>query len=110
MNRKTDSAYLKHILDCITDCQKHTKSISEEYFYKDELIHTFVIHKIQIIGEAANQLSDEFKESHPEIPWFKVVGMRNKIVHDYLEVDLNAVWDTLKKDLPELKKHLQIFV
>ena len=62
---------------------------------------------MQIIGEAARKLSDEFKKSKPEMPWIDIIGMRNKIVHDYFDIDNKFVWDTIKNDLPKLEQVLK---
>lgn len=57
---------------------------------------------LEIMGEAANRISDSTKEAYAEIPWSQVIGMRNRLVHEYFRINLNAVWDTIKNDLPEL--------
>lgn len=62
-----------------------------------------VIRQIEIIGEAGRHVSIEFQEQYPEVPWSEMIGMRNKIVHDYFEIDIPTVWKTAKKDLPPLK-------
>jgi len=60
------------------------------------------LHHIQILGEAAARLSDEFQEKYPDIPWFKIIGMRNILVHDYFGIDIEAVWSVVENDLPVL--------
>ena len=72
-------------------------------FESDELIQTWILHHLLILGEAATRISDEFKENHSEIPWPKIIGMRNILVHNYLGIDLDIVWSVIDKDLPELK-------
>jgi uncharacterized protein with HEPN domain len=71
-------------------------------FRNDELIQTWILHHIQILGEAAARLSDEFQEKHPDIPWFKIIGMRNILIHDYFGIDIEAVWSVVENDLPVL--------
>jgi len=66
-----------------------------------------VIHHPQILGEAACRISDELHVSHPEIPWTKIIGMRNILVHDYIGIDLNLVWQVVERDLPELRPKLE---
>jgi uncharacterized protein with HEPN domain len=72
----------------------------------DHLIQDGAIRQIEIIGEATKRLSKEIRKSHPKIPWKDIAGMRDKLIHDYLGVDLAAVWDTVKKDIPALKNSL----
>jgi len=68
----------------------------------DEILQDAVIRQLSVIGEAVGQLSDEVREESPSVPWTDIYGMRNKLVHDYFGVDLEAVWDTVQQDLPSL--------
>lgn len=72
-------------------------------FEKDELLQTWVVHHIQIIGEAARKVSEPLRLAHPEIPWSQIIAMRNILVHDYFGVDVEEVWSTVERDLPDLK-------
>lgn len=76
-------------------------------FEKDELIQTWVVHHLQIVGEAAAKLGREFHEQHPSIAWPQVVAMRNVLIHDYFGVDLEEVWRVVERDLSELKSKLE---
>jgi len=79
-------------------------------FEKEELIQTWIVHHLQIVGEAAGKLGPEFHDQHPLIPWPQVVAMRNVLVHDYFGVDLEEVWRVVERDLPDLKSKLHILV
>jgi uncharacterized protein with HEPN domain len=75
-------------------------------FVEDELIHTWMIHHIQIIGEAASKLTPAFRKTHHEVPWLQIIKMRHVLVHDYLGIDLGEVWAAVERDLPALKKQV----
>lgn len=75
-------------------------------FEQDELIQTWVIHHLQIIGEAARALSAARKQQHPEVPWSQIAGMRNILVHHYFGIDAAVVWAVVERDLPSL--HQQV--
>lgn len=75
-------------------------------FAADELIQVWVIHHIQVIGEASRKLSDDFRKAHPRVEWQQVIAMRNILVHDYFGIDVNEVWDTVQRDLPRLRQNL----
>ncbi len=76
----------------------------------DENLRLALAHLIQIIGEAARHVSDEARRKHPEIPWTAIIGMRHKVVHDYLEVDEDIVWDVVTADLPPIVTVLERIV
>ena len=78
------------------------EGISREDFDRDEKLRLALTHLLQIIGEAARRIAPEFRNRHPQIPWKGIVGMRSKVVHDYLNVDEDIVWATIKYDLPSL--------
>jgi uncharacterized protein with HEPN domain len=102
--KKDDTVYLRHILDAIGMVEGYTRGLSENEFLSHAMAKDAVVREIEIIGEAANHISDEFQVEHPEIPWMKVIGIRNKIVHEYFNVNFSIVWDTVQDDLPLLKK------
>lgn len=79
-------------------------------YLNDESLQYALIHLIQTVGEAARDIPNEIKVKYPEIPWKVIIGMRHKIVHDYLGVDIEVVWSTVNNDLPGLIEHLQNIV
>ncbi len=79
-------------------------------FLEDEKTQDAIMFNLIIMGEAANRISEEFQDKHPEIPWSSIIGTRNVIVHGYDQVKLQIVWDIIHKDLPTLKKSLISFV
>jgi len=104
---KDNTIYIRHILDEITDIQKFIKNSNEEDFATNTMMQKAVIRSVEIIGEAANNITPSFQKRHPQIPWRKITGMRNKLIHDYFEIDLALVWQVATKDLKQLKIQLQ---
>lgn len=94
--------WLRDILEAIVRIERY-RDRGREAFLADELIQVWMVHHLQIIGEAAAQLGRVFHEAHPEVPWPQIVAMRNLLVHAYFGIDLDEVWKTLETDLPELK-------
>ena len=104
---KDDTIYLQHMLEAINRIHKFIGSMNFQDFSNDEKSISAVLHEFMVIGEAAAATSQRFRELHPEIPFYEIIGMRNRIVHEYLEVRLETVWQTYEKDLPELKRYIQ---
>lgn len=104
---KNESVYIEHILEGIKKIEEYVAKITKEKFMKKALIQDAVIRQIEIIGEASKLISDETKSKSPKTPWKDIVGMRDKLIHAYFGVDLDAVWKTVKKDIPSLKKDIK---
>ena len=105
--KKDDTAYLKHIRDAISRIEAYLQDKTYQEFSENCLVQDGAIRQLEIIGEATKKLSDSVKAKYPEIPWKDIAGMRDKLIHDYLGVDIDAVWDTIQKDIPVLKKKLK---
>lgn len=95
---RNDHDRLFDILEAIERIYGHTAG-GREGFEADELVQTWVVHHLQIIGEAASRLSDDATAAAPEVPWRAIVGMRNILVHGYFHIDLDAVWTVVEHDL-----------
>ena len=105
--KKDDTVYLRHILDAIELIEEYTKEMSENEFLSNSMAHDAVVRQIEIIGEAARNISDNFRVLHPNLPWGKMVGIRNKIIHEYFNVNFAIVWDTVQEDLPVLQETIK---
>ncbi len=93
---KDDSLYIDHILRSINNILEYTKGISKKDFSKNNLVQDAVIRNFEIIGEATKKVSKVYKQTHVEIPWKEMSGMRNKLIHDYIGVDIAVIWKTIK--------------
>jgi len=106
VKRRNIGLYLRDIADSISAIEEYTNAIMEEGFYSNRLVQDAVVRRLEIIGEAAKNIDDDFKSKYPEIPWKKIAGMRDIIAHGYFGVKLERIWDTVKQDLPRLKKQI----
>ena len=91
---KDDLAYIEHILDCIRKIKEFTNGLSLKDFLVNEFVQDAVIRNIEIIGEVSKKISSDTKQIYYEIPWKEIAGMRDKLIHDYLGVDVEVVWRT----------------
>lgn len=100
---KKNIVYLKHMVDSIERIEEYMHNVGYEAFMESSLIQAATIREIEIIGEAAKNLDLALRDKYKNIPWRKMAGMRDKLIHEYFGVDLDAVWDTINIDLPPLK-------
>lgn len=101
--------YLQHIIEAIDRATGYVAGMDAAAFERDARTQDAVIRALQIVGEAANKArvaDPTLQDSAPEIPWDVMYGMRNRIVHDYFEVDLDVVWQTIQRDLPVLRPQI----
>lgn len=103
---KMDQVYAQHILDAIKQIDEYTEGIDRQTFKQNRMLQDATVRQIEIVGEASRQLSDAFRARAKDVPWRAVIGMRNRIAHDYLNIDLDIVWEVVQRDLPALKSRL----
>ena len=103
MKQKDYGDYLNDILSSIFEIEEFTKNLTFDKFVKDRKTVNAVIRSIEVMGEAAKNIPEPFRKKHPKIPWKKMAGMRDKLIHEYFGVDLEIVWKMIENNLPTLK-------
>ncbi|MGC8588251.1 MAG: DUF86 domain-containing protein [Hydrogenobaculum sp.] len=103
---KSTRVYLEHMLQECEFLLEQSKDLSFEDFTENPLHIRAFIRSLEIIGEAAKNLSNEFREKYPEIPWKEIAGMRDMLIHEYFGVDYKIVWNTIRQDIPILQEKI----
>lgn len=101
-----DNARLRHMLEAARDAMSFAADCSREGLDKDRKLALAIVKCIEIIGEAAAKITAETRDAHPEVPWKAIVGMRNRLIHGYFEIDLDRIWNTVQSNLPPLVEML----
>jgi uncharacterized protein with HEPN domain len=101
-----DRLYLMHIADCISRIETYTAE-GRDFFFSSTLIQDAVIRNLQTLAESSQRISTSLKTAHPSVEWRNIGAFRNVIVHNYLGIDLDQIWDIVESDLPELKLQIQ---
>ena len=104
---RNDRTYLTHIREAIEIIGEYLEGVSYRRFASSKMIVDAVVRELEIIGEASNNLSDEFRAKHPDVLWRRMRDMRNFLIHEYFGVNTKVVWDTCKDDLPGLKSFIE---
>ena len=105
-NKIADEVRLKHILNAISEIEQYTINVSLEDFRKNSMLKFASVKQLEIIGEAANHISEEMIKEYPETKWRSIIGLRNLLIHEYFGIDVHIVWNIIVKDLPKLKKKI----
>lgn len=103
---KDPKVYLEHILESINFIDNYSLGKTLDAFLSSTKEQDAIIRRLEIIGEAVKKIPEDFKVKYSEIPWSKMAGMRDVLIHAYFVVDIRAVWQTIQDDLPELKKQI----
>lgn len=102
-----DKDRLKHILDTICTIEDSVVKFPKEELLNQPLFFYGLVKQIEIIGEAANKLTQEFRNAHNDIEWRPIISMRNVLVHDYIHISKDLLWDTIENNIPELKIYIE---
>lgn len=106
MMHKDLRVYLDDIIQSIQLIEDYTKNLRIDVFYQNTAIQDAVVRRLEIIGEAANKLPKQFHHKYPDIPWSKMIGLRNIVVHDYSNVDMELVWNLIQTTLKDTKQKI----
>jgi uncharacterized protein with HEPN domain len=107
MSKRSDALLLEDISEAISRILKYTDGYNLPMFENDDRTIDAVVRNFEIIGEAANQLSEPLKDENPDVDWFKMRGLRNRIVHQYFGIDLEIIWELVVSHLPMLKEKIE---
>ena len=107
---KDDDVRIRHILDAAHEALSFLEGRQRTDLDTDRKLNLSLVRLLEIIGEAARGISPEFRELHPEVAWKKIIGMRDRLVHGYFDVNLDVVWETVSEDLPVLIAQLKMII
>ncbi len=106
---RDDRARLEDILQAIGSIARYAVR-GRPAFDRDELVQSWMVYHLTLIGEAAARLSPGLRDRHPEIPWLRVIGMRNILIHGYFAIDLEEVWVTVERRVPILRTQIEMIL
>lgn len=107
MPKRDPDLLLEDMLSAVKKVERYTAGMDQKSFLQDEKTLDAVVRNLEILGEAAKQLPEDFLTQHPGVPWRQIAGLRNRIVHEYFGLDLELIWEVVQKDLPQLKTWLE---
>ncbi len=106
MSKKDSQIFIAHILECLDLISQYSKGKRQTDFLASTALQDAIIRRLEVIGEAVKNLAVSLKTENPEVPWKKIAGMRDILIHEYFGVDLELTWEVVKRELPKLKKQI----
>ena len=107
MSKRKPDVYLQDILESIQQIEEYLDGVNEYEFYKNSEKQDAVLRRLEIIGEAVKHISDDIRNAYNNVPWRKIAGMRDIIIHEYFGVTLSMIWVVTERDLPDLKSKIK---
>lgn len=107
MSERRSELYISDMIECCTKVEQYTSGLDRDTFFATHVTHDAVLWNLTILGEAANNVADSVRDAHPEIPWRAISGLRNRIVHGYVGIDDNTVWQVIREGIAELLPQLR---
>jgi len=107
MSKRPDRLLTEDILESISKIKRYTEGLDKSSFSEDEMIVDAVVRNFEIIGEAANRISEQVKTENPDVEWRRIIGLRNRIVHEYFGIDINILWTIIENNLDDLKQQIE---
>ncbi len=104
---KSDFIRIKHMLEAARTCLHFSTDKERIDFEADQMLLFAVIRSLEIFGEAASRISNEFQNAHPYIPWRAIIGMRNRLIHAYFDIDYDVVWEAINNEIPKIIPELE---
>ena len=110
LDRLGDKVRLFHIIDAIDEIEIYTENVTLDDFVKNSMMFNATLRQLEIIGEASNRLSEQLLQNNTDIPWARIIGLRNLVVHEYFGIDDITIWNVIKINLPNLKEKISRIV
>lgn len=107
MKKRNNTIFIEDILDSINKIESYVKGLNYKTFTENGLVIDAVIRNLEIIGEAAKSIPEKIRKNNDDIPWSKMIGLRNLTIHEYFGVDLSIIWEIITKNLPETKNKIE---
>ena len=102
-----DEIRLRHMLEAALEAQSFICCVSKDKFVSNRMLLNAVVRSLEVVGEAASQVSNEYRSKYSGIPWKSIISMRNRLIHAYFDINFNLVWSTVKDDIPKLISELE---